>query len=351
MTADNDGPGLTPKEFARVETDLRKFFSPDEVRRRELIRSVRPEWEQLGRSLFDLVHAAGVALGADPSWVPAVPFEASYPDERIVVQDSSPGAADREANHHPTVNPHNERVIKAIGGQVAATLDHITGLGILLATTGPIRPAFVTARAVLVAGTRTVWLADAALDATARVTRAVNLELDHIKDTRSDLRDDSGETAESQLAELDAAERQLWSDGDQDQLHRKGKRFQPAENSGETMAEEAAPELGRAAWRMLSSSAHTMDRGPFASLSLNQIYNSDDERIRRVYAAGGIYPGVILAFSGLEAAANYLGGDSDLLNDVLQPLHAMWERGTMDSNGEKKNAQMVDDYLNRATDA
>lgn len=69
------------------------------------------------------------------------------------------GAADREANHRPTVNPHNERVIKAIRGQVAATLDHITGLGILLATTGPIRPAFVTARAVLVAAKwrRAIW--------------------------------------------------------------------------------------------------------------------------------------------------------------------------------------------------
>lgn len=96
---------------------------------------------------------------------------------------------------------------------------------------------------------------------------------------------------------------------------------------------------------MLSSSAHTMDRGPYASFALNQIVDLDDDRIRRVYAAGGIDPAVILAFSGLESAANYFGGDAGHLNDALQPLHAMWERGSMDSAGEKENARIVDGYL------
>lgn len=351
MTDGNDGPGLTPEEFAQVKVDLERFLSPDEVYRRELIHSIRPEWQQLGLGLFALVEAACVALGGEPSWAPAEPFDASYPDDRVLFTESSPAAADRDANFHPTVNPDNGRVIAAVKSQVSSTLDHLIGLAVLLSATGPIRPTFAAARAVLLAGTRTTWLAAADLDPSARVTRSVNLELEKIADAHSDLRDDTGELAESQRTELENRERQVLAAGDRDGLSRRGngKWFQPGSSSGDTLTEAAAPGLGRTTWRMLSSSAHGMDRGPYASLSLNQIFESADQRTRRAYAAGGIYPVVILAFSGLESAANYLGGDVKHLNDVLQPLHAMWERGTMDSSGEKENARIVDDYLNDPT--
>jgi hypothetical protein len=324
--------------------ELLRHSSAEQRFRREVIKMVRPDWQALGVTVLELARAALTAVGVDASICDPGRMPTVYPVDAVRVHDGSPAAADCATNLHPGVNPENGRVFKIIAAQLMTGVEHLCGLAILLSASGPARPLFAAARTILLSGVRLTWLSRPELDASKRAIRAVNFDLRHLSEMAGDLRVGGDNGFSDKAAELERERQQILQLARLDgfSVDKGGNYLVPVESRDSAMAAEAAPGLGPAAWREFSSSAHCMDRGAFAAFALDQVVALDDDRTRRAYAAGAVHRAVVLAYQGLEHAANYLGGDTGVLQETLGTLHDTWNRASMSSEGEKINEEVAD---------
>jgi len=340
-----DERGMSAEQWKFVTDWLEASHSPCGRRREELMRSVRPTWQELGKSLAALTGIALAILPNDSDELVEAVGVGLEPSS-LAVADHSPGWRNRTADPHPTLNPQNLLVLGAIRAQVAATVDHLQGLASLMTIEAPVRPAFAAARALLISGARAHWLARSDVEQVTRVTRAANLELNEIRDIEAD---QNTEGEPDNLSELHARRDLLLSAGDDDGLRRnRGKRiFLPTVDGEVDIVADAAPGIGRYAWRTLSSSAHGMDRGVYADFALNKIATLTDDRVRRCYAAGSIFTPVIVAMQGLESASDYLGAKTEILEAARNKIVPIWQRATFSTDGERANRYVVEQIMKR----
>lgn len=321
---------------------LLHLSSPEQRLRREVIKMIRPDWQALGATIVALARAALTAVGVDASLCDPDRMPTVYPVGAVAVGDGSPAAADRAANRYPNVNPKNSRVLNIVTAQYMIGVEHLCGLAILLSASGPARPLFAAARTILLSGVRLTWLTRPEMEPSMRVIRAANLDLRHLSEMAGDLRVGGEDGSRDKTAELEREKKQILESARLDgfEVDKGDNLLMPVESRDYAMAAEAAPGLGPAAWREFSSSAHCMDRGAFAAFALDQIVTLDDDRTRRAYAAGAVHRAVVLAYQGLEHAAQYLGGDTVVLQETLGTLHETWNRASMFGDGE--NEQVAD---------
>ena len=263
------------------------------------IAAARPSWDQLAEALFLLRSSSGLIAG-DLTNIREVAVRLPDP------APESPFRRDAETLLDAHLNARNELVLETATLVGTGMLDHLSGLGLLVAAEAPPRSMLALARVVLSAAAQLCYVIDPSLTARQRSARAANFRISMLREELQDaLREDK---EESQVAALTDDIEELLRAGELDGYAMKGKTrvkqcFDPPQPPEAQLIHDAVDARGQ--FRNLSSVIHVQERTHVQFvLGLGA---SPQEVHGRSYAAMHMGASLIATAEAIQAAATYFG--------------------------------------------
>lgn len=213
------------------------------------IAALRPGWKQVGGELAKL-HIAfvsslwGTGAASRASERPLKPLPNSLGD--------SVGT--------PGINDENNFMLTTAHTYVTGVRDHLEALSILAVAGASPRSILAMCRIVLDASAHTAFLLDASVDETTRLSRAINIELESLRQENGDpqVGDVQSETATSRREDLMQSAVEA---GFVRSIGKKGPEWKvmPVVATGDALT-HVLGERANLPWRYLSSAAHVQER-------------------------------------------------------------------------------------------